>query len=61
MNRVALVEDHQRLSALLVKALLNAGIETDIFERWSQRRSLPSNNAYAVLVIDRGLTRRRWA
>jgi hypothetical protein len=33
MNRIALVEDHQRLSALLGKALLNAGIETDIFGR----------------------------
>src|ERR1700738_1405023 len=55
MNRVALVEDQQRLSALLVKALLNAGIETDTFEQIEQASLAASSNAYAVLVIDRGL------
>jgi DNA-binding response OmpR family regulator len=55
MNRVALVEDHQRLSALLVKALLNAGIETDLFDHMEPASLAASNNAYAVLVIDRGL------
>jgi DNA-binding response OmpR family regulator len=55
MNRVALVEDHPRLSALLVKALLNAGIETDVFDRVEPASLAASNNAYAVLVIDRGL------
>jgi DNA-binding response OmpR family regulator len=55
MNRVALVEDHQRLAALLVKALLNAGIESDIFDRVEPASLAASNNAYAVLVIDRGL------
>ena len=55
MNRVALVEDHQRLSALLVKALLNAGIETDIFDHMEPASLAASNNDYAVLVIDRGL------
>jgi len=55
MNRVALVEDHQRLAALLVKALLNAGIETDIFDRVEPASLAASNNAYAVLVVDRGL------
>lgn len=55
MNRVALVEDHQRLAALLVKALLNAGIETDVFEQIEPAWLAASNYAYAVLVIDRGL------
>jgi DNA-binding response OmpR family regulator len=55
MNRVALVEDHQRLSALLVKALLNAGIETDVFDQMEPASLAASNNAYAVVVIDRGL------
>jgi DNA-binding response OmpR family regulator len=55
MNRVALVEDHPRLSALLVKALLSAGIETDAFDRVEPASLAASNNAYAVLVIDRGL------
>jgi DNA-binding response OmpR family regulator len=55
MNRIALVEDHQRLSALLAKALLNAGIETDIFDRAEPVSLAARDNAYAVLVIDRGL------
>jgi DNA-binding response OmpR family regulator len=55
MNRVALVEDHERLSVLLVKALLNAGIETDIFGRMEPASLAAGNNAYAVLIIDRGL------
>jgi DNA-binding response OmpR family regulator len=55
MNRIALVEDHQRLSALLAKALLSAGIETDIFDRMDPASLAARDNAYAVLVIDRGL------
>ena len=55
MNRIALVEDHQRLSALLGKALLNAGIETDIFDRMGPAALAARDNAYAVIVIDRGL------
>ena len=55
MNRIALVEDHPRLSVLLCKALLNAGIETDIFERIDTASLAARDNAYAVLVIDRGL------
>jgi DNA-binding response OmpR family regulator len=55
MNRIALVEDHQRLSVLLGKALLNAGIETDIFDRMDPALLAARDNAYAVLVIDRGL------
>jgi len=56
MSRIALVEDHQRLSALLVKALRNAGIETDTFDQVeSAMLAAAGDNAYAVLVIDRGL------
>jgi DNA-binding response OmpR family regulator len=47
MNRVALVEDHQRLSALLVKALLNAGIETDTFEKMESAALAASDHSYA--------------
>jgi hypothetical protein len=60
MNRVALVEDHPRLSALLAKALLNAGIESDVFEQIEPAARAAADNAYAVLIIDRG-SRRRWA
>ena len=55
MNRIALVEDEPRLSALLAKALIGAGIEADIFDRIGPASLAASNNAYAVLVIDRGL------
>src|ERR1700736_2885495 len=55
MNRIALVEDHQRLSVLLAKALLNAGIETDIFDRMEPALLAVRDNDYAVLVSDRGL------
>src|SRR5215469_1586053 len=55
MNRIALVEDHPRLSALLIKALRNAGIEADVFDRIEPALLAATQHAYAVLVIDRGL------
>jgi DNA-binding response OmpR family regulator len=55
MNRIALVEDHQRMSALLARALLTAGIETDIFDRMEPALLAARDTAYAVLVIDRAL------
>ena len=55
MNRIALLEDHQRLAALLVKALRNAGIEADVFEEIEPALRAITEHAYAVLVIDRGL------
>jgi len=55
MNRIAVVEDHERLAELVRKALAGAGIEADVFARidaaWQALRETP----YAVLVIDRGL------
>src|SRR3984893_16840227 len=55
MNRIALVEDHQRMAVLLCKALLDAGIETDIFDRMEPASLAVRDNTYAVVVIDRGL------
>src|ERR1700722_6512515 len=55
MNRIALVEDSQRMAVLLSKALLDAGIETDIFDRMEPASLAVRDNAYAVVVIDRGL------
>jgi len=55
MNRIALVEDHERIAGLICKALAGAGIEADTYGRldhaWQGMTLLP----YAVLVIDRGL------
>jgi len=55
MNRIAVIEDHERLATLVTKALSSAGIEVDVFARidsaWSALKSMP----YAVIVVDRGL------
>lgn len=55
MSRIALVEDHERLAALVRKALAGAGIEADTFSRidsaWAALREAP----YAALIVDRGL------
>ena len=55
MNRIAIVEDHERLSSMLSKALSAAGIESDVFPRleaaWHALQATP----YAVVVLDRGL------
>jgi DNA-binding response OmpR family regulator len=55
MNRVAIVEDHRRLAALVRKALAAAGIEADVFERLDAAWHAARDTAYAVLIVDRGL------
>lgn len=55
MNRILLVEDHERLAKLICQQLATAGIAVDVFERvdtaWAALRLLP----YQALVLDRGL------
>lgn len=55
MNRIALIEDHARLAALVRQALANAGIEADVFHdihtAWLACESID----YGVVVVDRGL------
>ncbi|AMM17630.1 two-component system response regulator [Burkholderia sp. PAMC 28687] len=55
MSRVALIEDHVRLSAMIRQALLGAGVETDTFCTLSEAAYGMSRGDYAVLVVDRGL------
>lgn len=55
MSRVALVEDHVRLSAMIRQALLSAGVETDIFCTLSEAAYGMGRGDYAVLIVDRGL------
>ncbi len=43
------------MSELLVRALRDAGIETDVFDRMAPVLHAAQDTAYAVLVIDRGL------
>ena len=55
MNRIALVEDHERLSTLVRKALAGAGIEVDVFDRIASARHAIAETAYGAIVVDRGL------
>jgi DNA-binding response OmpR family regulator len=55
MNRIALIEDQQRLSELIGKALKSAGIESDAFTTIASAWYALQNTSYAMLVIDRGL------
>ena len=55
MNRILLVEDHERLAALISQALYGAGISVDVIggveTAWAASRQV----AYGALVVDRGL------
>lgn len=55
MNRVALVEDHERLSALIRTAFGGTGIEVEPFDRLSHARSASAAVMYSAWIIDRGL------
>ena len=55
MSRIALVEDHERLSGLVSKALLAAGIQSDVFSRMEPAWSALQQTTYAAAVVDRGL------
>src|SRR5476649_1149165 len=55
MNRIALVEDHERLSTLVRKALASAGIEVDVFDRIASARHAIAETPYGAIVVDRGL------
>ena len=55
MNRILLLEDHDRMAALIRQALDSAGISVDVFGRietaWSASRQVP----YGAMVVDRTL------
>ncbi|KJH82118.1 MULTISPECIES: response regulator transcription factor [Pseudomonadaceae] len=55
MNRILLVEDHERLARLICKGLLGAGIAVDVIGRidaaWAAIQQLP----YQAVILDRGL------
>jgi DNA-binding response OmpR family regulator len=55
MNRIALVEDHERLATLVRKALASAGIEVDVFDRIASARHALAETPYGAIVVDRGL------
>ena len=55
MNRIALLEDHERMAALIAKALAAAGIETDIYATIAHAAAGCTQMAYPVLVLDRNV------
>ncbi|PCE25431.1 two-component system response regulator [Paraburkholderia acidicola] len=55
MSRVALIEDHERLAAMVRDALSGAGIEADLFRSLSEAEYGVNLAHYAVLIVDRGL------
>ncbi len=55
MARIALIEDNERLAAMIGQALSAAGVETDFFYTLSQAKYGVKQAGYAVLIVDRGL------
>lgn len=53
--RVLLVEDHERLGALVAKALHQVGIKVDLVANIAAARYALREDVYTVAVIDRGL------
>ena len=55
MNRIALLEDHERMAALVSRALATTGIETDVYGTLSQATTGLAQIRYPALVLDRNL------
>jgi DNA-binding response OmpR family regulator len=55
MNRIALVEDHERMVALICRAFANSGIEVEVYNRIATARAAIGQLSYSALVVDRGL------
>jgi DNA-binding response OmpR family regulator len=55
MNRIAILEDNERLAELVKRALANAGVESDTFIRIEPAWHALQETSYAAVVVDRGL------
>lgn len=55
MNRILLLEDHDRLANLIRAQLTASGIAVDVFDHISSAMAAIEQVSYQVLVIDRGL------
>lgn len=55
MNRILLIEDHERLADLICKQLEAAGIAVDVFGSISTASAAIEQVSYQAMVIDRGL------
>ena len=54
-GRIALVEDHVRLSLLVKRGLAGIGIAADVFPTLASAWHAVGDQPYAVVVVDRGL------
>ncbi len=55
MNRIAMVEDHERMAVLIEESLQSAGIAVDTFASLRHAWAAAQQSEYAAWVIDRGL------
>lgn len=55
MNRILLLEDHQRLARLICEGLAPAGIVADVFSRIDHALIALKQIPYQAMVIDRGV------
>lgn len=55
MSRILLIEDHERLAALIRKGLVAAGIGVDVADRIDSAWAAMQQVSYQALVLDRGL------
>ncbi|MCD9095369.1 response regulator transcription factor [Luteimonas fraxinea] len=55
MNRIALIEDHERLADLIVRGLQPAGIVVDVFHTMESAWHPLNERDYGALIVDRGL------
>lgn len=55
MSRILLLEDHERLAALICQQLAVAGIAVDVFDRLDAALAAIRQMPYQALVLDRGL------
>jgi DNA-binding response OmpR family regulator len=54
-NRILLIEDHERMAALVAQALGAAGISVDIFGNIDAAWAASRQVEYGALIVDRGL------
>jgi DNA-binding response OmpR family regulator len=55
MFRLLLAEDHERLGAIIVSAMREAGVKTDVFTSIASAEFALAEGVHAAAVIDRGL------
>ncbi len=55
MNRIALIEDHERVASIVCRAFANTGIEVEVYDRIATARVALRQLSYSTIIVDRGL------